>query len=95
MREHKTYICDLCGKEFTQGYPEGYNKCEEHERSHVKPEPYAIMNKGSYRLGDKYPSYITVPMADGAEIVYKFDTVLKPDILDAELEQKESPLKED
>lgn len=85
MREYNVYVCEKCGQEFTQGFPEGYNACLEHENSHIEPEAYGIGKSGSYQPGDKYPNYLTIPMADGAEVLYE-KVAIK-----IEAEQQESP----
>lgn len=85
MKEYKVYVCEKCGQEFPQGFPEGYEKCQEHEDSHVKPEAYGISNNGSYQPEDIYPTYITIPMADGAEVLYEKSAIIK------EARKKESP----
>jgi hypothetical protein len=88
MKEYKVYVCEKCGQEFTEGYPEGYNNCQKHEASHVVPEFYAIRDNSSYQPGDTYPRYIRIPMSDGAEIMYQFESV-------APTEEKESPQEAD
>jgi len=71
VKERKVYICEKCGLEFNEfNYPDGYDACKEHENSHVRPEPYAIMNNGTYRPDFDYPITIAIPMEDGEKIVY-------------------------
>ena len=88
MREYKVYVCEKCGQEFTEGYPRGYDQCKAHEASHVVPESYVIRDSGSYQPGDTYPRYLRIPMADGAEVMYKFESI-------APTEEKESPSETD
>lgn len=85
MKEYKVYVCEKCGQEFTGGFPEGYDKCLEHEKSHVEPDTYGIRNNGSYQPEDKYPSLIKIPMTDGAEVLYKKASIIK------EADKEESP----
>jgi hypothetical protein len=85
MRDYKVYVCEKCGEEF----PDDREKCAEHEKYHVRPEPYGIHDKGSYQSGDKYPVFIIIPMADGANVRYRVEGVLTPP---EEPETKESPL---
>jgi len=99
MKERTIYVCEFCGLEFTEAYPKGYNECRQHEATHVKPEPYAIENSGSYQSGDKYPDHIKIPMADGVEIMYKYDYIVpieikecSPAIGSSQRSLKEEPL---
>ena len=67
MKDYKVYVCEKCGKEF----PDDREKCEEHEGGHIRPEYYTLWDAGSYQPEDKYPTYITIPMTDGAEVLYE------------------------
>ena len=82
MRDYTVYVCEKCGLEF----PDDHEKCQAHEDGHIKPDPYQLWKNGSYLPDSKYPVFIRIPMADGAEAMYKFDAITK------EAEQEESPL---
>ena len=72
MRDYKIYVCELCGQEF----PRDFEKCLEHEKTHVKPESYAIKDKGIFCREGHYPSEITIPMEDGREVIYAFSSIV-------------------
>jgi hypothetical protein len=81
MRDYRVYVCDKCGEEFSNDR----EKCHEHEISHIKPDNYSLWDSGSYQPDSKYPAFIKIPMADGAEVMYKYDAILPT-------EEKNSPL---
>jgi len=81
MKDYKVYVCEKCGKEF----PNDREGCEVHEAGHVSPEPYQIRRSGTYNQISRYPAGIKIPMEDGAEVMYKFDSIVK------EPQKEESP----
>lgn len=82
MKDYKVYVCEKCGDEF----PNDYQGCLEHEKTHIKPDYYYLQDAARYLCDDKYPSFIKIKMEDGAVIEYHISTMVK------EAEQKESPL---
>jgi len=82
MRDYKVYVCEKCGEEF----PNDREKCNEHENGHIRTKEYTLWNNGSYQPDSKYPAFIRIPMADGAEVTYKLDAIVK------EAKKEESPL---
>ena len=90
MKEYKVYVCEKCGEEFTEGYPEGYEKCLEHERTHIGIAKFAE-HKPEYLGPDStYPNYIEVEMTDGSIRVYEATGAIT-----RESKEKESPQQAD
>lgn len=65
------YRCEKCGKEF-----EEWDKCYEHEKSHVTPiyaQPFALDENGyAYKPNIPYPDMLAVEMSNGAIILYLY-----------------------
>ena len=70
MKQYKVYVCELCGQEFTEGYPEGYEKCQEHEKTHIGIKMFAKHKTEYLGPNSVYPDYIEVEMADGSIRAY-------------------------
>ena len=69
MREITIKVCGKCEKEFRG--QDAYGECYDHEKSHIEPEAYGLREKCEYRCNDKYPLFITVPMQNGRDVVYR------------------------
>jgi hypothetical protein len=72
MRDYRVYVCEKCGQEF----PNDHDGCEEHENGHIRPDNYALWDNGSYQPDSRYPAFIRIPMADGTEAMYQYDSSL-------------------
>jgi len=77
MKEKTVYICEKCGMEFPQQYPEGYDLCQEHEKTHINPIGYDPVKAISFQPTDTYPSYIRVRMTDGEMRGYWIDPMIE------------------
>lgn len=67
MRERITYICDICGAEYSDKY-----QCELCENFHKKP--IEIVGSSHYGAENKYlgyPARVRIKMSDGSVIEYK------------------------
>ncbi|MDD3021835.1 MAG: hypothetical protein PHX61_12780 [Alphaproteobacteria bacterium] len=90
MKEYKVYVCEKCGEEFTEGFPEGYEKCFEHEKTHVGIAKYGIHKPEYLGPASTYPNYIEVEMTDGSIQAYEATGVIVK-----EATEKESPQEAD
>lgn len=87
MKEYKVYVCEKCGEEFTEGYPEGYEKCLEHEKIHIGIAKYTEHRPEYLGPASIYPNYIEIEMADGSILAYEATGVTIK-----KAQEKENPL---
>lgn len=67
MKTETKYVCDYCGEKYNTE-----TECQKCEQSHGTPE--SIL-ESRFTKGFKYPDTISVHMANGHDVIYKF---LKP-----------------
>lgn len=66
MKKIDLYQCEICGTQYKEK-----SKCQDCEKSHVKPVQIVEEKFMPKNCNGKYPVHITVKMADGKNVTYK------------------------
>ena len=66
MKKIDLYQCEICGTQYKEKL-----KCQECEKSHVRPVQIIGEKYMQKSCSGEYPVHITVRMADGKTVMYK------------------------
>lgn len=66
MKKIDLYQCEICGTQYKEKW-----KCQDCEKSHIKPVQITGTKYMPKNCNGEYPIHITVKMADGKSITYK------------------------
>ena len=66
MKKIDLYVCEVCGTQYKEKV-----KCQNCEKSHVRPVQITGEKYTAKDCNGAYPVHITVTMADGKSITYK------------------------
>ena len=66
MKKIDLYVCEICGTQYKEKA-----KCQECEKTHVRPVQIIDEKYMAKNCNGEYPIYIMVKMEDGKTITYK------------------------